>query len=108
MHLRTVCSNSGYSTISLLYVNRLRRLLSELLPSQGKRDLFALQARQSSPRSDHVTSSPTTRRRIAAEELADLVAVEAKVKKVAAELKTLVTAGGSRLMDIHGVGRLLW
>ncbi|MET0996304.1 MAG: IS110 family transposase, partial [Mycobacterium sp.] len=45
-----------------------------------------------------------TRRRIAAEELADLVTVEAKMKKATAELKTLVVARGSTLMDIHGVG----
>ena len=45
-----------------------------------------------------------TRRRIAAEELADLVAVEAKMKKATAELKILVKARGSRLMDLPGVG----
>jgi hypothetical protein len=45
-----------------------------------------------------------TRRRIAAEELADLIAVEAKMKKATAELKVLVKARGSRLMDLRGVG----
>ena len=45
-----------------------------------------------------------TRRRIAAEELAELIAVEAKIKKATAELKAMVLARGSRLMDIHGVG----
>jgi hypothetical protein len=45
-----------------------------------------------------------TRRRIAAEELADPVAVDAKMKKSTAELKVLVTSRGSRLMDLHGVG----
>ncbi|WP_222130933.1 transposase [Nocardioides deserti] len=45
-----------------------------------------------------------TRRRIAAEELAELVAVEAKIKKSTAELKAIVLARGSRLMDLHGVG----
>jgi transposase len=45
-----------------------------------------------------------TRRRIAAEELAELIAVEAKIKKATAELKAIVVARGSRLMDIHGVG----
>ena len=45
-----------------------------------------------------------TRRRIAAEELAELVAVEAKQKKATAELKAMVTARGSHLMDLHGVG----
>ena len=45
-----------------------------------------------------------TRRRIAADELAELIAVEAKIKKATAELKTIVLARGSSLMDIHGVG----
>ena len=45
-----------------------------------------------------------TRRRIAAEELAELIAVESKIKKSTAELKAMVLARGSRLMDLHGVG----
>ena len=45
-----------------------------------------------------------TRRRIAAEELAELVAVDAKIKKSTAELKAMVLARGSHLMDLHGVG----
>jgi transposase len=45
-----------------------------------------------------------TRRRIAAEELAELVAVDAKIKKSSAELKAMVVARGSHLMDLHGVG----
>ena len=45
-----------------------------------------------------------TRRRIAVEELTELIAVEAKIKKATAELKTIVLARGSHLMDIHGVG----
>ena len=45
-----------------------------------------------------------TRRRIAAEELAELIAVEAKMKKTTAELKAMVLARGSTLMDLHGVG----
>jgi len=38
------------------------------------------------------------------EELAELVAVEAKIKKATAELKVMVLARGSRLMDLRGVG----
>jgi transposase len=45
-----------------------------------------------------------TRRRIAAEELAELIAVEAKIKKATAELKAIVLARGSHLMDLYGVG----
>ena len=45
-----------------------------------------------------------TRRRIAAEELAELIAVEAKIKKATAELKAIVLERGSHLMDLRGVG----
>ena len=45
-----------------------------------------------------------TRRRIAVEELAELVAVEAKMKQANAELKAMVLARGSHLMDLRGVG----
>jgi transposase len=48
-----------------------------------------------------------TRRRIAAEELAELIAVEAKINKATAELKAMVLARESRLMDIHGVGAVV-
>ena len=40
---------------------------------------------------------------MAVEELADLVAVDAKPRALNAELKTAVLARGSHLMDIHGV-----
>ena len=45
-----------------------------------------------------------TRRRLAADELADLVRIDAKLKALKAELKAAVPAAGSQLMDIHGVG----
>ena len=45
-----------------------------------------------------------TRRRIAADELAEPVAVDLKIKKATAELKAMVLARDSRLMNIHGVG----
>ena len=85
-------------------VNRLQRLLSELIPGQRKKDLSALQAKAMLATVRPRDIAGKTRRRIAAEELADLVAVEAKIKKATAELKTLVTARGSTLMDIPGVG----
>ena len=45
-----------------------------------------------------------TRRRLAAEQLADLVAVEKKIKALTKELKAMVLARGSTLMDLPGVG----
>ncbi|WP_203046179.1 transposase [Pimelobacter simplex] len=85
-------------------VDRLQALLAELLPGQARRDITTGQAKTmlASVRPRDIAGK--TRRWIAAEELAELIAVEAKIKKATAELKTIVLARGSRLMDIHGVG----
>ena len=85
-------------------VNRLQRLLVELIPGHHKRDLSALQAKALLATARPRDLAGKTRRRMAAEEIADLVGVDAKLKKIKAELKTAVTARGSRLMDIHGIG----
>jgi len=45
-----------------------------------------------------------TRRRMAAEELAGLHRLDAKLTAMKAELKTAVAARGPHLMDIHGIG----
>ncbi len=84
-------------------VNRLQALLAELLPGQGKKDITAAQAKAllATVRPRDVAGRTC---RIAAEELAELVAVDAKIKKSSAELKALVLARGSHLMDLHGVG----
>jgi len=85
-------------------VNRLQALLAELLPGQAKRDITTLQAKVmlASVRPRDIAGK--TRRCIAAEELAELVAVEAKIKKATAELKVMVLARDSHLMDLRGVG----
>lgn len=81
-------------------VNRPHRLLAELVPATAKKDLTALQAEAilASVRPRDIAGK--TRRRLAADALADLVAVEAKMKKATVELKVLVKARGSRLMDL--------
>ncbi|WP_411282695.1 IS110 family transposase, partial [Lapillicoccus sp.] len=84
-------------------VNRLQALLAELLLGQAKEGHHPV-AGQGAARVRPRDIAGRTRRRIAAEELAELVAVDAKIKKATAELKTIVLARGSHLMDIHGVG----
>ncbi len=85
-------------------VNRLQRLLSELLPGQRKRDLSAAQAKAMLATVRPRDIVGRTRRRMAAEEIADLVALDAKLKKIKAELKATVLERGSTLMDIYGIG----
>jgi transposase len=103
--LRMLCDRREELTrLRVQTVNRLQRLLAELVPGQSKEDLTALLAKAIGASVRPRDIAGKTRRRIAAEELADLVAVEAKMKKATAELKVLVKARGSRLMDLHGVG----
>lgn len=88
-------------------VCRLQALLAELLPGQAKRDITALQAKQmlASVRPRDIAGK--TRRRIAAEELAELIAVDQKIKRTTGELKAMVLVRQSRLMDLPGVGALV-
>ncbi|MGB7817954.1 MAG: transposase [Ornithinibacter sp.] len=85
-------------------VNRLHALLAELLPGQSKKDITTGQAKALLATVRPRDLAGKTCRRIAAEELAELVAVEAKIKKSTAELKAMVLARDSRLMGLHGVG----
>ena len=85
-------------------LNRLQRLLSELIPGHHKRDLSALQAKAMLATVRPRDIAGKTRRRMAAEQLAELVAVDKKLKKIKTELKEAVQARGSTLMEIHGIG----
>src|SRR6187402_154695 len=72
-------------------VDRLQALLAELLPGQAKKDITTGQAKTMLATVRPRDVAGKTRRRIAAEELAELIAVEAKQKKATAELKAMVT-----------------
>lgn len=88
-------------------VNRLHRLLAELTPGKAKKDLTAPQAKAilASVRPRDVAGK--TRRQLAADELADLVAVEKKVKALTIEINAIVKERGSHLMDLPGVGPIV-
>ena len=85
-------------------VNRLQRLLSELVPGKAKRDITALQAKAILASVRPRDLAGKTRRRLAVEQRTELFAVEKKIKALTKELKALVLARGSRLMDLPGVG----
>src|SRR4051812_27552235 len=85
-------------------VNRLQRLLSELIPGVAKKDITALQAKGFLASVRPRDAAGKTRRRIAAEHLGDLVALDKKIKASTKELKALVIARGSTLMELPGVG----
>jgi len=85
-------------------VNRLQRLLSELTPGLAKKDITTGQAKAILAGVRPRDLAAKTRRRLAAEQLAELVAVEKKIKTLTQELKAMVLARGSTLMDLPGVG----
>jgi transposase len=85
-------------------VNRLQRLLTELIHGGAKRDLSALQAKRLLASVRPRTLVGQTLRRMAAEEITDLVTVDAKLKSIKKELRAAVQDRGSQLMDLYGFG----
>lgn len=85
-------------------INRLHRLLLELLPGGAKKFLSARQARAmlASVRLRDLVGK--TRRRLAAELISELEAIDSKTRALDRELTRLVIARGSTLMDLHGIG----
>ncbi len=85
-------------------VNRVHRLLSELIPGQSKRNISSAQAKRILATVKLRDLAGKTRRRLAAEQIAELVTIEQKAKAITRELKAMVAATGSTLMDLPGVG----
>ena len=84
-------------------VNRLQRLLAELTPGSAKKDITALQAKAILASVRPRDLAGKTRRRLAVEQLAELVPVEKKIKALTAELKQMVKVSGSGLMRMSRV-----
>jgi transposase len=84
--------------------SQLHQLLLELIPGGAKRDLSAAQAKAllATIRPRDVVGK--TRRRVAAELVADLERIYARKKEANKELTALVKATGTTLLDLHGIG----
>ena len=85
-------------------VNRLQRLLSELTPGKAKKNITAGQAKAIIASVRPRDLAGKTRRRLAVEQLTELVAIDKKITASTKELKTLGLARGSTRMDLTGVG----
>ena len=85
-------------------VNRIHRLLLELMPGGAKTFLTAPQARALLATVRPRDIAGRTRRALAAEMIDDLVRLDKKIKAANKELTTLVAASGSGLMDLQGIG----
>jgi transposase len=75
-------------------VNRVQRQLSELTPGRAKKDITALQAKGILASVRPRDLAGKTRRRLAAEQLTELVAVEKKIKALTKELNAMLHADG--------------
>jgi len=85
-------------------VNRLHRLLMELIPGGAKRDLSAAQAKKLLAVVRPRDLVGRTRRRLAAQLIVDLQSIDTRIKTADTELDQLVIATGSRLQDLYGIG----
>jgi transposase len=85
-------------------VNRLHRLLLELFPGGAKQFLSAQQARALIATIKPRDLPGKTRRRLAVELIGELEAIDRKIKAGKKELTALVTARGSTLLELNGIG----
>jgi transposase len=85
-------------------VNRVHRLMTELLPGgvPVKKSVPQYQAMFTGVRPRDPVGR--TVRRLAADQLADLVRLDARLKELKADLKQAIEASGSHVMDLPGIG----
>ncbi len=85
-------------------VNRLHRLLVELIDGGAKKFLSATQARAllASVRPRDLVGR--TRRQLAAELIVELAGIDKRIKAANKQLRELVEATGSTLLDLNGIG----
>ncbi|WP_157116471.1 IS110 family transposase [Nocardia vaccinii] len=85
-------------------LNRIHRLLLELVPGGAKRFLSAMQARALADTIAPADPAARVRLRLVLELIDDLEVVDRKTKAADKELKQLVLDRGSTLMDLYGIG----
>jgi transposase len=85
-------------------VNRIHRLLLEILPGGAPKFLSATHAKTllAGVRPRDVVGR--TRRRLAADLIAELVVIDKKIKVTDRELLELIATTGSTLLELHGIG----
>jgi transposase len=85
-------------------INRIHRLLLELLPGGAKKHLSVAQAKELLGKVRPRDIAGKTRRRLTAELIVDLTSLDAKIKAADKELHQLISTTGSTLRDLHGIG----
>jgi len=85
-------------------VSQLHHLLLELIPGGAKKDLSAAQAKALLAQVRPRDLPGKTRRRVAAELIADLERIYARKKAADKELRELITNTGTSLLTLNGIG----
>src|SRR6478735_2229129 len=85
-------------------VSQLHQLLLELIPGGAKKDLSARQAKALLAKVRPRDAVGKTRRRVAAELIADLERIYARKKAANKELNELLEQTGTGLLDLNGIG----
>jgi transposase len=85
-------------------VSQLHHLLLELIPGGAKKNLSAAQAKALLARVRPRDVAGKTRRRVAAELIGDLERIHSRKKAADKELRELVAATGTSLLELHGIG----
>ncbi|WP_380162309.1 IS110 family transposase [Kineococcus sp. R86509] len=85
-------------------VNRIHRLLGELIGGGAKRFLTAAQAKKLLDELVPVGPAALMRAQLAAELVEEFAAIQAKIKAANRQLQQLVVDSGSHLMDLYGIG----
>lgn len=85
-------------------ISQVHQLLLELIPGGAKKDLSAAQAKALLATVRPRDAAGKARRRVAAELIGDLERIYRRSKDADKELKELLTATGTTLMDLHGIG----
>jgi transposase len=85
-------------------VNRIHRLMLDLFPGGAKQFLSAQQARAMVATIKPRDIVGKTRRRLVVEMIGELEAIDKNMKTLKKELTNLVTARGSTLLEVNGIG----
>ncbi|WP_067574400.1 IS110 family transposase [Nocardia acidivorans] len=85
-------------------LNRIHRLLLELIPGGAKQFLSAPQARELIAPIHPTDTAIAIQLRLVTEQIEDLETIDRRIKTADKELRQLVTARGSTLMQLHGIG----
>jgi transposase len=84
--------------------SQLHQLLLQLIPGGAKKDLSAAQAKALLAKLRPRDAAGKTRRRVAAELIAELERIYARTKAADKELKQLLADTGTTLTQLHGIG----